>query len=103
MRRVRQTLSPRTRRLGVAEARRKFSEVLREAQRGPTIIHSRGRDLVVVLAIEDYERLTADQQLPRTGVSAFLQRVEVVRQRYDGGVSDFEPASLDFVPAEPFA
>jgi prevent-host-death family protein len=103
MRKAIQTLSPRTRRLGVAEAKSKLSEVLREAQQGPTVIHSRGRDLAVVLAIEDYERLTADQQLPRAGGAAFLQRVEAVKQRRGGGVSDFEPARLDFVPAEPFA
>jgi prevent-host-death family protein len=93
----------RTRRLGVAEAKSKLSEVLRDAAQGPTVIHSRGRDLVVVLAIEDYERLTADQQPPRAGGAAFLQRVETVKQRHGGGVSDFEPARLDFVPAEPFA
>ena len=46
-----QTLSLRTRRLGVAEAKSKLSEVLREAAQGPTVIHSRGRDLVVVLAL----------------------------------------------------
>jgi prevent-host-death family protein len=103
MRKAIQPLSPRTRRLGVAEAKSKLSEVLREAQQGPTVIHSRGRDLVVVLAIEDYERLTADQQLPRAGGSAFLQRIETLKQRHGGGVDDFEPARLDFGPAEPFA
>jgi prevent-host-death family protein len=95
-------LSPRMRRLGVAEAKSKLSEVLREAAQGPTVIHSRGRDLVVVLAIEDYERLTADQPLKEAAGAAFLQRVEALKQRHGGGVSDFEPARLDFVPAEPF-
>jgi prevent-host-death family protein len=95
--------SPRTRRLGVAEAKSKLSEVLREAEQGPTIIHNRGKDLVVVLAIEDYERLTADQQRPRTGGSEFLQRVEALKQRHGGGVCEFEPPRLDFVPANPFA
>lgn len=98
-----QTLTPRTRRLGVAEAKSKLSEVLREAAQGPTVIHSRGRDLVVVLAIEDYERLTADQQIPQARGAAFLQRIEAVKQRFGGGVNDFEPARLDFMPAEPFA
>ena len=97
-----QALSLRTRRLGVAEAKSKLSEVLREVAQGPTVIHSRGRALAVVLAIEDYERLTADQQLPSAGGDAFLQRVEALKQRHGGGVSDFEPARLDFVPAEPF-
>ena len=94
--------SPRPRRIGVAEAKSKLSEVLREAAQGPTVIHSRGRDLAVVLAVEDYDRLTADQ-LPRAGGAAFLQRVEALKQRHGGGVSDFEPSRLDLVPAEPFS
>jgi prevent-host-death family protein len=84
MKEGKQTLSPRTRRLGVAEAKSKLSEVLREAAQGPTVIHSRGRDLVVVLAIEDYERLTADQQPPRAGGAAFLQRAEPFARRRTG-------------------
>ena len=79
------------------------SEVLREAAQGPTVIHSRGKDLAVVLAIEDYERLTADRQLRRSGGAAFLGRIEALKQQHGGGVSGFEPARLDFVPAEPFA
>jgi prevent-host-death family protein len=81
-----QVVSPRTRRLGVAEAKSKLSEVLREAALGPTVIHSRGRDLVVVLAVEDYERLTAAQHLPGAGGAAFLQRVEALKQ-WHGGAS----------------
>lgn len=96
-------LSQRTRRLGVTEAKGKLSEVLRDAARGPLIIHHRGRDLAVVLAIEEYERLTAGNQPWRTGGSAFLQRVEALKLRHDGGVTDFEPIRLDFMPAEPFA
>jgi prevent-host-death family protein len=96
-------LAQRTRRLGVAEAKSRLSEVLRESAQGPTVIHSRGKDLAVVLAIEDYERLTADRQTPRAGGAAFLERVEALKQRHGGGVSNFEPARLDFVPAEPFA
>jgi|SRR6185295_6513477 len=97
-----QTPARRPRRLGVAEAKSKLSEVLREATEGPTIIHSRGRDLVVVLAIEDYERLISEQEPQETAGAAFLKRVEVLKRRYGGGVGDFEPARLDFAPAEPF-
>lgn len=96
------TLSQRTRRLGVAEAKGKLSEVLREAAQGPTVIHSRGRDLAVVLAVEDYERLLADQKAPKAGGAAFLQRVEALKQRH-GGVGDFESPGIEFVPSEPFA
>ncbi|HEY9422018.1 MAG TPA: type II toxin-antitoxin system Phd/YefM family antitoxin [Thermoanaerobaculia bacterium] len=94
--------SQRTRRLGVAEAKSKLSEVLRDVAQGPTVIHSRGKDLAVVLAIEDYERLTAGQQPQRAGGAAFLQRIEALKQRYGGGVGDFEPARLGFVPVDPF-
>jgi len=89
--------------LGVAEAKSKLSEVLREATQGPMVIHSRGRDLAVVLAVEDYERLVADQRTRRAGGAAFLERVEALKQRHAGGVSDFEPARLDFTQVDPFA
>src|SRR5215218_180406 len=82
------------RRLGVAEAKTRWSEVVREAAQGPTVIHSRGRDLVVVLAIEDYERLAAGREAPKVGGAAFLQRVEALKQRHGGGVDDFEPGRL---------
>jgi prevent-host-death family protein len=59
------------RRVGVAEAKARFSEVLRDTAKGPTLIHSRGRDLAVLIAIEDYEQLVKDQlHRPATG-SAF--------------------------------
>jgi|SRR3982751_5827622 prevent-host-death family protein len=94
--------SQKTRRLGVAEAKSKLSEVLRDVEQGPLVIHSRGRDLAVVLGIEEYERLTAGQQPSRAGGSAFLQRIEAMKLRHGGGVDDFEPAHLDFVPTVPF-
>jgi len=103
MRKSIQMESQRARRLGVAEAKSRLSEVLRESVQGPTIIHSRGRDVVVVLSVEEYERLTADQQPRRAGGLELLNRIEALKQRYGGGVDDFEPARLDFVPAEPFA
>lgn len=99
----RTSISQRTRRLGVTEAKSRWSEVVREAAQGPTVIHSRGRDLVVVLAVEEYERLAADRQAPKTSGAAFLQRVEALKQRHGGCVDDFEPARLDFMPSQPFA
>ncbi len=92
---------PRTRRLGVAEAKSKLSEVLREASEGPTIIHNRGKDLAVVLAIEDYERLTAGKT-ERSGGAAFLERIEALKKRHGGGVDDFEPGRFAFEPDKPF-
>lgn len=96
------TMKKGAKRLGVAEAKSRLSEVLREADKGPTIIHSRGRDLAVVLAIDEYERLIAAQASSEAGGASFLKRVEELRRRHGDGVSDFEPARLDFVPVEPF-
>lgn len=89
------------RRLGVAEAKSQLSEVLRHAADGPTIIHSHNRDIAVVIAIEDYERLTAEQSVGQGG-ARFLDRVEGLKQRYDGGVDDFDPAPAVFRPVDPF-
>lgn len=94
-------LSPR--RVGVAEAKSKLSEVLRDAAKGPTIIHSRGRDLAVLLAIEEYEHLIAEHPGgPGTG-GAFLSRIDAVKRRHGGGAEDFEPAPMKLQPVDPFA
>lgn len=91
------------RRVGVAEAKSKFSEVLRGSVEGPTIIHSRGRDLVVLLAIEEYEQLVAGHPGgPGTG-STFLGRIEAVKRRHGGGVRDFKPSPMRFRAEDPFS
>lgn len=94
-------LSPR--RVGVAEAKSKLSEVLRDAAKGPTIIHSRGRDIAVLLAIEEYEQLVAEHPGgPGTGM-AFLNRIDAVKRRHGGGVSRFDPAPMKYQAVDPFA
>lgn len=102
MKQVTPKVAPRTRRLGVAEAKSRLSAVLRDASSGPTIIHSRGRDLAVVLAVEDYERLLADHPESRGG-AAFLERVEARKEQHGGGVEEFDAPPLAFVPIDPFA
>jgi prevent-host-death family protein len=99
---VRPSPPVRPRRLGVAEAKSKLSEVLRDAAARPTIIHSRGHDVAVVLAIEEYTQLVADQHPPAAGGAAFLERIEALRARHGGGVDDFEPARLKLELAPPF-
>jgi prevent-host-death family protein len=91
----------RTRRIGVAQAKSQFSEVLRHAADGPTIIHSRSRDVAVVIAIEDYDRLTSEQSVGQGG-ARFIDRVEALKQRYNGGVDDFDPAPATIRPVDPF-
>jgi len=81
--------------LGVAEAKSKLSEVLRDTASGPTIIHSRGRDLAV-LGIEEYENLVAEGRGGGGTGGAFLNRLEAVKRRHGGGVESFEPAPMDF-------
>jgi prevent-host-death family protein len=84
------------RRIGVAEAKARFSKALRDAASGPTIIQSRGRDLAVLLAIDHYEELVADRAHPRGTGAALLGRIDAVKRRHDGGVDDFEPAPMTF-------
>lgn len=91
------------RRLGVADAKSRLSEVLRDALDGPTIIHRRGHDIAVVLAIQDYKLLSAGFiSRPKAGTS-FLDRVETLKQRHGGGVDEFAPKRLDFTPVDPFS
>ncbi len=103
MKQVATAVAPSPRRVGVAEAKSKLSEVLRDASKGPTIIHNRGRDLAVLLAIEEYEHLLAEHPGgPGTG-GAFLRRVDAVKRRHGGGIEGFEPARMTLQPVDPFA
>jgi prevent-host-death family protein len=91
------------RRVGVAEAKAMFSEVLREAARGPTVIHSRGRDLAVLLAIDAYEQLAADRSRGAGTGAAFLGRIDAIKRRHGGGIDEFSPAAMGFRAIDPFA
>lgn len=91
------------RRVGVAEAKSRLSEVLRETAQGPTIIHSRGHDLAVLLAVGEYERLVAEHPGGLGTGGAFLGRLEAVKRRYGGGIDEFKPAPMSFQAADPFS
>src|SRR5262245_2706829 len=88
------------RRLSVSEAKAKLSEALRDVREAPTVIHSRGHDIAVLMGIEDYQRLAAD---PGTlSGASFVQAVEELKRRLGGGAElKTEPARLQ--PFEPFA
>ena len=101
MKRITQNPSSSPRRLGVAEAKSRLSDVLRRAASGPAIIHNRGRDLAVVLAVQDYDRLMTQHGPTRRGGAAFLDRVEALKQRHGGG-GDFAPRRLEVKPIDPF-
>lgn len=93
---------PQVRRVGVAHAKAHLSEVLRDLEGGPTVIHSRGRDVAVVLPLDEYERLASAERTRRAGGAGFLDRIEALKQRRGGGVEGFEPVRLQFVPTDPF-
>lgn len=80
-----------TRRLGVAETKARLSEVLRGLEESPVVIHSRGRDVGVLVDIHTYTRIAANH--PRAGGAAFLAAVAALRDRFGGGVTDFAPAA----------
>jgi len=92
----------RARRLGVAQAKAKLSEVLRSLERGPVVIHARGRDLAALVDIEAYQRLAGqDEAIDRPGGAAFLDTVEGLRQRHRGGVA-FDPKPALIRTQDPF-
>lgn len=95
----RQGAQARIRRLGIAEAKAKLSQALRDA---PVIIHNRGRDVGVLMDIEMYERLTAaDEGRTGPGGRAFLDAI-AERKRRQGAAEDFEPAPASIVVRDPF-
>jgi prevent-host-death family protein len=57
--------TPRAGRWSLETAKARFSEVVRHARsEGPQRVTVRGRDSVVILSAEDYERLTAKGRKP---------------------------------------
>lgn len=98
-----QTVRPR--RLSVAEAKAKLSEAIRSVRRGPSIIHNRGRDVAVLIDVEQYEQLVRDQQLAQAQRPArsFLDRLDQIKERFGGGVDGFQPARTEYRPRDPFA
>jgi len=95
----------RPRRLSVAEAKAKLSEALRSIRSGPSVIHNRGRDVAVLIDVEQYEQLILDQQAAgaQTPVKSFLDRLQQIKQLHGGGVDAFEPRRIDYRPRKPFS
>jgi prevent-host-death family protein len=95
----------RPRRLSVAEAKAKLSEALRSIRSGPSIIHNRGRDVAVLIDVEQYEQLIAEQEAAHAHTSAqsFLDRIEQIKRDLGGGPDRFEPRRIDYRPRKPFS
>ena len=94
-------MSQTARRVGVAEAKSQLPEILRTAERRRTIIQRRGRDVAVVIGIDELRRLEEAGGGATVG-ARFLALLARWRER-TGGVEGFEPARASFVPEEPFA
>jgi prevent-host-death family protein len=95
----------RPRRLSVAEAKAKLSEALRSIRNGPSIIHNRGRDVAVLIDVEQYDRLVAEQraQQTQTPAQSFLARLEHIKQELGSGADGFAPRKIDYRPRNPFS
>lgn len=83
-------------RYSVAQAKAHLSEVLRRAEGTPTVIHNRGRDVAVVLSIDDYQRLRV--QAGVRPITRWLAQLEEWRLR-TGGI-EFAPAAMVLNPVE---
>ncbi len=90
------------RRLGVAEVKAHLSEVLRRLGESPVVIHSRGRDIGVLVDFEAWVRIGAPDH-PPAGGAAFLETVDALKARFGGGVEGFAPPAADLQAQRPFA
>ena len=92
----------RAKRLNVSEAKAKLSQVVRELEDSPTIIHNRGRDVAVLISIDDYERLLAAESSAHTPtMGSFLEAVDGLKRKFGGGAA-LSPGRTAFVPRDPF-
>jgi prevent-host-death family protein len=92
----------RSRRVGVAEAKAELSRVLRDTASGPTVIHSRGRDVAVVLGIEEYERLVANDHAQSGTMAELLEDIAALKRRFGGGAA-LDVDRVDYEPPDPFS
>jgi prevent-host-death family protein len=88
------------RRVGVAAAKAQLPEILRSASRRRTIIQKRGRDVAVVIGVEELRRLEEACAGSTTG-ERMLARLAQWRER-TGGVEGFEPERASIAPERPF-
>jgi len=95
----------RPRRLSVAEAKAKLSEAIRSVRSGPSIIHNRGRDVAVLIDVEQYEQLVKDYEAAQaqSPAKSFLDRAEQLKERFGGGADGFKPSRIDYRPRTPFS
>jgi len=94
------TLRRSPRRVGVAEAKAHLSRLLQDTKSGPVVVHNRGRDLAVLVAIDEYEQLSQNAE-PKPAAQLLL-RVAELKRRYGGGVDHFDPPRAKLRARYPF-
>lgn len=100
MKKVTSRVSP-PRRLSVAEAKASLSEALRAASDAPTVIHNRGSDVAVLVGVDEYERLVANERT-RTQTARLLEDIESLKKHFGGG-AELEAERAVIAPRNPFA
>lgn len=98
---MKKTLGQSGRRVGVAEAKADLSRVLREAPEGPIVIHNRGRDVAVVLGIEEYERIVSNDHARGSSMQELLRGIEELKSRFGGG-AELDAKPIEYEPTDPF-
>lgn len=74
----------REKRMGVAEAKAHLSEVLKTADVEPVVIHSRGRDVAVVVGMATYERLLTAEASAPTAMQSLMADLADLRDKHGG-------------------
>lgn len=66
----------------VSDAKARLSDLLHQAARRPQVIESRGREVAVVVSIDEYRRLHGleEQLAPRRRLAEFLRDSEQLRR-----------------------
>lgn len=93
-------MSTKTRHVGVAEAKAQFARIVHDASERRTIIQRRGRDVAVVLGIDELRRLERAGEGATEGARV-LAAVARWREK-TGGVEGFAPEPASLIPENPF-
>lgn len=96
-------MSHSTRRVGIAEAKARMAEIVRNAATARTVIQRRGDDVAVIIGIEELRRLEAAGEGATDG-ARLLRRLDAWRDRTGGVEVDettFPRAAI--AATEPFA
>src|SRR5262245_3108872 len=99
MKGVRYPLRREMRRMSVSEVKAKLSEALRGLDEGPTVIQSRGREVGVLISVEQYTSIQP-VEAPET-MRALIDRIDRLKKKMGGGV-DFRPRRVSLSAKRPF-